>query len=179
MNLEEEWRPIPDYDDSYEVSSHGRVRTLRAYRRWEAGRILKPWLVGKGYPCVGLWRNGKRKRAYIHHLVAAAFHGERPAGLDVLHRDDVKTNNNKDNLYYGTQSENNLEAGRNGSVIGGCGEVKAKAKLTAAIVVLARQRHAAGESYAAVALDYDVNETTMRRAILGETWAHVGMPGDK
>ena len=105
-----------------------------------------------------------------------SLEGEWPEGLDVLHRDDVKTNNHED-----TQSENNIEAGRNGSVIGGCGEAKAKAKLTDDIVAMARlrHRHGGGESYAALARDYNVNATTMRRAIIGETWRHLPMPGSK
>ena len=27
----EEWRPVPGYEGRYEVSSHGRVRSLDAY----------------------------------------------------------------------------------------------------------------------------------------------------
>ena len=61
----EEWRPVVGYEGLYEVSDHGRVRSLdrdcvyrRAGRAWRAryrGKILKPRPDEKGRPKVQLY----------------------------------------------------------------------------------------------------------------------------
>ena len=46
----------------------------------------------------------------VHSLVALAFHGPRPEGLDVAHGNCVKTDNRPSNLRYCTRSENLLDS---------------------------------------------------------------------
>ena len=60
------WRSIDGYDN-YEVSTHGRVRNATT------ARILKPCILPLGYQQVGLCKNGKSKRFFIHRLVAQEF----------------------------------------------------------------------------------------------------------
>lgn len=43
---------------------------------------------------------------YLHELICLAFQGPRPAGMVVLHLNDDKSNNTRENLAYGTQAEN-------------------------------------------------------------------------
>lgn len=95
----ETWRPIPG--STYEASSLGRIRSP-----W--GTILKPCNHGLGYHIVGVrfHDRAKIKTVTVHTLVAAAFHGPRPAGLDVAHGDNDKHNNRPENLRYATRSEN-------------------------------------------------------------------------
>lgn len=90
-------RPIPD-TDGYEAGSDGSV--------WIGARRLKasPW--GQGYPVVHVRASGKRKLAYVHDLVAAAFIGPKPDGMEVRHRDGVRLNCAASNLRYGTRSQN-------------------------------------------------------------------------
>lgn len=104
VSVLEKWLPIPS-DPNYLVSAQGRVYSKRSKL------VLKPRRRGKGYAAVAL--TGGRN-AYIHHVVAEAWLGPRPAGLYVLHRDDLKTNNDVSNLYYGSQAENAADALRNG-----------------------------------------------------------------
>jgi hypothetical protein len=61
---EEQWKDIKDYEDLYEVSTHGRVRSKRK------GVIMKWADNGAGYMNVSLCRNGKLVKKYIHRLVA-------------------------------------------------------------------------------------------------------------
>ena len=111
------WRPIPGYP-GYEASSLGRVRSVarvitysngRQYRK--SGRILRPVLNTEGY-----WKvtPGKGKTATVHTLVLLAFRGPRPSGQDCRHLNDIRTDNRVENLEYGTRSQNNLDAIRNG-----------------------------------------------------------------
>lgn len=114
------WRAIAGYPH-YEVSSHGRVRSFDRYAagscgsfRHIKGRLLKLCENNSGYLVVTLTDNAKRKVCFVHHLVAEAFLGQRPEGMFVLHDDDVKTNNNLDNLRYGSQTDNQFDSVRNG-----------------------------------------------------------------
>lgn len=68
-----------------------------------------------GYLYVQFSRKGKKaKGAAIHRLVALAFHGKtRKKGLVVRHIDDNKHNNHKDNLRWGTASDNWRDYSRN------------------------------------------------------------------
>lgn len=120
---QEEWRPVVGYEGSYEVSDHGRVRSLDRFVR-STSRRGKPYLMacrGKVLrPAANKTRSGHlhvilvgRTRT-IHTLVAEAFLGPRPVGMEVRHLDDHPSNNNLSNLAYGTQSENVLDRVKNG-----------------------------------------------------------------
>lgn len=54
------------------------------------------------------------KNKYIHRLVLEAFVGPCPDGMEALHSDGNKTNNNVDNLRWGTPSENNRDIVKHG-----------------------------------------------------------------
>lgn len=117
---QEVWKEIPGWEDFYEVSNMGRVKSLPriVYRkdgrtRRTKERILVPWTTGPGYPQVRLKSNGKTARHYVHELVMLTFVGPRPHGLDILHHDDCKTNNVLTNLRYGTRTENLYDSVRN------------------------------------------------------------------
>jgi hypothetical protein len=80
----------------YEVSSHGRVRRI-------GGRVLRDQPSGAGYRKVHL---GRRCQALVHALVAEAFHGPRPPGHDVDHKDWDRTHNHASNLRWLPAPEN-------------------------------------------------------------------------
>lgn len=121
MPSAESWLPIPGWEGLYEVSSHGRVRSLDRSVHYPggwsvpmAGRVLKQRLSTNGYPYVSLTNGARRETARVHRLVAHAFHGEPEPGHFALHRDDVKTNNTAENIRWGSPSDNNYDAVRNG-----------------------------------------------------------------
>lgn len=102
----EKWKPIPDYENLYEVSSYGRVKSLEKYRYNNGGkqllkeRILRPINNGNGYFMVRLYKNKTNKYYLIHRLVAEAFIPN-PDNLPMInHRDEDKTNNVADNLEW-------------------------------------------------------------------------------
>lgn len=104
MDLAERWAPIKGYEGAYEVSSLGQIRSLPGHYRH--AKILKPGTIGKGYQGVSLCLDGKVKGFYVHHLVAAAFIGPRPEGLDVCHNNGDQTDNRIENLRYDTVNGN-------------------------------------------------------------------------
>lgn len=116
--MTERWLPIPGYEDSYEVSSIGRVRSLdrmseyrnrngETIRRAVRGRLLKTRVGARGYPYVNLSKGNRNFRSWvIHRLVLLAFVGPLPVGLVSRHLNGIRTDNRLENLCYGTYSEN-------------------------------------------------------------------------
>ena len=79
---------------------HGEMRVVRP-RKHPSGYLYYGLFVGKGKTKVRYWRRG-------HRLVAQAFIGNIPQGMDVDHRDGNRHNNNVSNLRIVTHSENCL-----------------------------------------------------------------------
>lgn len=104
---DERWAAIAGYEGLYEVSSLGRVRTscgaIRAAR------------VENGYFRLSLSKQSVKKRVYVHILVAAAFIGPRPLGLQVAHNDGNKLNCDALNLRYDTPVGNNANKALHGT----------------------------------------------------------------
>lgn len=101
----ETWKPVKGYEDLYEASSIGRVKSLN-YNHTGVEKILKQVKDKYGYLQVFLCRNGKVKHFLVHRLVAIAFLPN-PEGFEqVNHRDEVKTNNCVSNLEWCTPKYN-------------------------------------------------------------------------
>ena len=76
--MKEQWKPVPDYEQLYEVSSLGRVRRKvmgggRSGTQYKAGRLLKPYPQHKGYLLVNFRDHGRNKVKALHRLVAEVF----------------------------------------------------------------------------------------------------------
>ena len=92
------WKTIEDYED-YEVSNYGRVKSLN-YRKSKQEQILKQGTNKYGYQVVALYKDGKQKMFLVHRLVAMSFISNPNNYEQVNHKDEVKTNNNVDNLEW-------------------------------------------------------------------------------
>lgn len=117
----EAWRPVAEVP-GYEVSDRGRVRSVaRTVARSNgipqrvAARVLAPHTSTTGYRAVRLCRDGRPIPRKVHALVAAAFIGPRPEGLEVRHLNGDRLDNRAENLAYGTRSENMRDAVRHGT----------------------------------------------------------------
>jgi len=63
----EVWKDIEGYEGYYQVSTHGRVKSVRY------GRILKPGRSGSGWLVVALSKKGKPKTKSVKTLIYNAF----------------------------------------------------------------------------------------------------------
>lgn len=86
----------------YWVSEDGRVFSTRG---WSI-RELKSHPNVNGYLVIGAMVGGCRKTVTVHSLVAKAWIGPRPKGLDIDHIDRCRTNNHRNNLRYVTRTQN-------------------------------------------------------------------------
>jgi hypothetical protein len=113
----EQWKDVPGYEGRYQVSDMGRVRSVDhrvrivihgvETTRRVPGKVLRPGPVGDlGHLSVAL---GKGNSQPVHAIVALAFIGPRPKGLDVAHRDGNAGNNAAANLRYATRTSNNQD----------------------------------------------------------------------
>lgn len=100
--------------DNYEVTRTGNIISKARYIRnngtpvYRSAKVMKPVSNGLGYLQVSLVKEGIRYRKYVHVLVAEAFLGSKPKGLEVNHKDRNKSNNHVDNLEYISHRENVL-----------------------------------------------------------------------
>lgn len=93
-----EWKSIKGYE-RYSISNEGEVMNPQ-------GEIMKPFFAGSGYLQVTLWDNSKRKKFYVHRLVAEAFIENICGCKEVNHKDGNKENNSALNLEWCTRAEN-------------------------------------------------------------------------
>lgn len=104
------WKDIDGFDGRYQVSTWGRVRSLKG--------ILKPYENAKGYLKIGLTKNGKCHKKRVNRLVAIAFIPNPDNKPQVDHIDGNKQNNSITNLRWVTNNENQKNAAmlRNGDM---------------------------------------------------------------
>lgn len=104
----ERWRRVVGWEDRYEVSDRGRVRS--------PFKILSQCFVGR-YPALSLTRpmDGGQfvKLRHVHRLVLEAFVGPCPAGQEARHLNDIPCDNWLTNLVWGTSKQNRADARRN------------------------------------------------------------------
>ena len=119
--MSEVWKPVVGYEEFYEVSSEGRVRSKDRHTVWRVpivrkGRILIPQARRHGYLSVWLYAEGSKKQVSVHRIVAEAF-CERKNGQDeVNHLNENKQDNRAVNLAWCTKKEN-CSYGSRGSLI--------------------------------------------------------------
>lgn len=115
----EKWRDIPGYENIYQASNFGRIRTaegkttrnaLYPRRVWKQ-RILKQKFqkrknTDKMDARVSIWKDGKEKTCLVSRLVALAWCEGYADGLTVNHIDGNPLNNMAENLEWVSLADN-------------------------------------------------------------------------
>ena len=114
---EEIFKPIEGYEELYEISSYGNVRSLgNGNSNCCKRKIMKPWINSGGYKQVDLVKDGIRKKYRVHRLVAQAFLPNPNNFQLVNHKDENPSNNCVDNLEWCTVKYNNNYGTRNDKI---------------------------------------------------------------
>lgn len=103
--MQEIWKDIPNYENLYQISNRGRVKSL--HNRHKNKKYLKPCPTSKGYMSVSLCKNHTQKSFHIHRLVAENFIPNPNNYPCINHIDENKENNDISNLEWCTYQYNN------------------------------------------------------------------------
>lgn len=130
MFTEERWKAISGFEGVYEVSDHGRVRSLdreltmiwkgKEVRKFRNGKMMKP-MIKASYQVYHLRDEVNSLNKWItgHRLVAIHFLPN-PNNLPVIdHKDDNKLNNHHLNLQWCSNSFNTKKARDQGKFMSG------------------------------------------------------------
>jgi hypothetical protein len=176
---EEVWKDIPN-TDYYQASSHGRIRSVDRWVRFNSGygirkgKILKPVIHHSGYIIYGIVAGNKISSVYGHQLVARTFLGEPQNNQVVCHYDGNKANNCLANLRYDTRSSNEQDKRRHGTYQKE--EKNPRAKLSLDDIYNIRHRRANGETVKQLADEYGFRSGHISKICIGMLWPHAAGP---
>lgn len=104
--MDEIWVDVPDYEQFYQVSNFGRIRSKTRIARNKngnriiQGKLLKPGLNSRGYSRLNVKTNAIHKHFFIHRLVANIFVPNPQNKPHVNHLDSNPLNNHYKNLEW-------------------------------------------------------------------------------
>ena len=123
--LNEEFKNIKDFENLYQISNYGRVKSLKRYieqfngykicKRYVPEKILKCSYDKDRYLIVTLNKNGNSYWKRIHQIIGYTFLNNNGKYI-VNHKDLNKQNPRIDNLELCTDLENKHHAKLNGAV---------------------------------------------------------------
>lgn len=175
------WKAIKNFEEWYEVSSLGRVRSLprkvkhigESYQQ-RPGKMMRLQKRKSNHLDVLIKMNGLEKRCWVHRLVAEAFILN-PEGLPIVnHIDSNPENNELSNLEWCTQKHNINHCVKAGRFNPKTGETSPFNKLKTEEVIEMRERFAlGGVTKRQLAKDYKVCEAVVGNIIRRKKWKHI------
>lgn len=195
--MKEIWKPVLGYENDYQVSNFGNVKSLKsiitksdgvAYTR--ESKVLKTAIDKKGYVRCALSKvGGKLATKKVHRLVAEAFIPCGDYSLFVNHIDFNTQNNCPENLEWCTNKENVYHSIKHGriqmkaddalrersvNIIIKKGELNGFSKLTESKVLEIRSKYKPNiYTRKMLANEYSVSEATIKDVISKKSWKHI------
>lgn len=177
--LEEAWEVVNGSCGLYEVSSLGRVRSVKS------GLVLNPAppKTNRTYAAISLHLPAGRVRRSVHRLVAEAFL-EKPDGTTLVrHINGNNADNRAINLAWGTAKDNSHDRDRHGRTAVGDrhgmkGSIRARgtgngfARLTDDMVREIRKLYGSLNQYE-IADRFQIHQSTVQRILNRKAWSHV------
>lgn len=168
---QEIWLPVPGFEDKYEVSDFGNVR--QKFRTHKNLKPLRHIRKHTNYSYVVLYDTMKQPKILrIGRIVLAAFSGLnlRDKKSFACHKDDNGENNNLENLFIGSCSENMKDCAAKGRMFVPSGEKNGNAKFTNSDVEKMRGVLKNGASLSQVAKMFNTGSSVISRIKNGKSW---------
>lgn len=113
-NLEDEtWKDVVGWENSYEVSNLGRIRTKERIATNKRGftsairtKLKVAYIDGDGYQRISLYEDGRTQLLGVHRVVASAFIPNPDGFPQVNHKNGDKADNRVENLEWVTNTQN-------------------------------------------------------------------------
>ena len=170
----EEWKDVLGYEGLYEVSSMGRVRSLKRFiktrNRTYGGKILKQNTVS-GYKAICICKNNIKKTFLVHFLVLTSFVGQRKDGFQCCHNNGNRIDNNLANLRWDTTKANHADKHKHGTAL--LGTKHHQCKLTEHEVLEIRKMASDGLKITKIANTFNVSRKNIRCIASRMTWKHI------
>lgn len=157
----EAWKVVPGFS-GYSASTLGRIRDDLT------GRVLRQSVASHGYRQVGLRIEEGRRSLPVHQLVAAAWLGHCPPGLEVDHVNGDVRDNAARNLAYVTHKENMRRAAARGQLARG--DRLPQTKLTPEAVRAIRATPKRRGSLTGLARRYGVSTRAVAQVLERRSW---------
>ena len=131
------WKDIPGYENKYQVSNFGKVKSLKNLN------ILKSRTGTTGYLYISLCGNSKCTTRKIHQLVAMAFLNHTPCGYKIVvdHKNNNPLDNRVENLQLITARENSSKDAKGSSKYTGVSWDKQSNKWKSSIEIDGRKKN--------------------------------------
>lgn len=176
----EEWKPVINFEDRYEVSSFGLIRSIPflknsrnnhgEYSFMEKGGILKPSKTKDNYFFVSLCRDKYEKRVRVHRLVAEHFLLNPDNLPQINHIDGNKQNNHISNLEWCSAQHNVIHSYKLG-LASNKEERHPSTVLTHEKVFRMAEMRYGGYSYKQISEELDLKYATVWSVINRRNWA--------
>lgn len=182
QDTQEIWKPIPGFENSYQASNFGNIKSLSRPIYYKSGNyrmskeiVLAKTIFGGQYYGVTLSENNKKRKHHLHRFIAETWIPN-PENLPcVNHIDGNKLNNRIDNLEWCTYSHNNIHAYTTGLKVPyeRCGAKNPKSVLTDELVGEIRSLKLCGFTCPEIAKKLNLNKNTVYDVFVGKSWRHI------
>lgn len=135
-----------------------------------SGRVFQELSVSNGHGGYA-YLHVERKTVRRHVLVAETFHGPRPAGHVVRHKNGKARDDRATNVCWGTQADNCADTVKHGRSTKGVRS--SQAKLTAAQVKEIKRRLRSGESGSVLSAEFRISQPVISEIKTGKLWTHI------
>jgi len=174
----EKWRDIKGYENYYQVSNIGNVRSLdrtvpHPVMGFKKGKPCKQHPNHNGYMRVGLHKLGNREQEFVHKLVGQAFVSNPNSKPQINHIDGDKLNNNVENIEWCTNKENCIHASNLGLRNPVRGIEHHNAKMNPEKVKDLRKKRDEGWSYKQLCDLFGITKGVVGQIYHKRTWAYV------